>query len=115
LFETTFIQGNGVHFICPPSPFREFAEPYDLPLFDKPRFNLQMSRGKNLNSQTIKEPRRVGRNIRWLVRPIIKVVIAEQTYVQHENSSVDIDSVQGIDVVAAVRFRDIAVSILLKS
>src|SRR4029077_295066 len=82
-----------------------------LPSIDEPGLNLQLLRRKNLDPRSVEEPRRVGRNIRGLIGPVVKVVEAEETDIRQEDSSVDINSVQCIEVVAAVCLGKIAVSI----
>src|SRR5262245_6002997 len=52
--------------------------PIGLPAVDDPRLDLQLVSREPLNSQSIEKPRRVGRNIRRLVSPVVEVVIAEQ-------------------------------------
>src|ERR1700682_637824 len=79
------------------------AEPaIGLPSVDDPRLNLQFVGRKPLNSHPVKEPGSVGRHIRWLVSPVIEVVVAEQSNVGHENSRIQIEAVVHIPVVASV-------------
>ena len=66
---------------------------------------------KDLDADSIKEPRCVRRNIRRLVGPVIEVVVAEQADIGDEDSRVHVDSMQGIEVVSAICFGEIAVSI----
>src|SRR5580692_12767778 len=80
-----------------------------LPAVDDPWFNLQLVRGEPLNSKPVEKPRRVGRNIRRLVGPVVEVVIAEEADVRHKYSGVDVEPVIHIEVVAAVGFRKILV------
>ena len=68
-----------------------------------------MGVGKNLHPQAIEKPRRVGGNVRRLVSPVVKVVVAEQADVRQENARIDIDPIQGVDVVAAVGLCQITV------
>src|SRR5208283_3817859 len=65
----------------------------------------------NLDADAFEKPGRVGRNVRRLVGPVIVVVIAEQADVGHENSSVDVDSVQRVDVITAIGFGEVAIGI----
>src|SRR5450755_1698082 len=65
--------------------------------------------GKQLYPDPIEKPWSIGRHIGWLIGPIIKVVVAEQSDVRHENSSVHIDSVHRIEVVTAVSLRKVTV------
>ena len=83
-----------------------------LPSIDNPRLDLQMGRGENLDPQALEKPWRVGGNIRGLVGPVIEVVVAEQADVGHENSRVDVDPVQRVNVIAAVGFCQVAVRIV---
>src|SRR5579863_10036136 len=64
-----------------------------LPSINDPRLNFQMVGRKNLNSYTLKKPRRVGRDIGGLISPVIEIVVAEQADVRHEDTGVDIHSV----------------------
>src|ERR1035441_10586451 len=67
-----------------------------LPSIDEPRLDFQVGGGENLHSQSLEKPWRVGRNIRRLVGPIIKVVIAEEADVRHEDARVNVDPIQQI-------------------
>ncbi len=107
--------GNNVHprsrspLDLPAQSFPRIGRPVRLPSVDEPRLNLQVRRGEDLNSQAIEKPRRVRRNIGRLVSPVIKVVIAEKPDIRHENSRVDVDPVQRIDVITAVSLPQIAI------
>ena len=63
-----------------------------LPTVNDPGLDLQLLRGKPLNSQSIEEPRCVGRDEGRLVNPIIEVVVAEQADVRHEDSGIDVQA-----------------------
>jgi len=76
-----------------------------LPTVDDPRLNLQLLGWKILNTQAVEEPRRVRRNERGLVSPVVEVVVAEEANVGHEDSGVNIEPIVHVKVVAAVRFR----------
>ena len=65
--------------------------------------------GKICIRTPIEEPWSVGGNIGRLIRPVVEVVVAEQANVRQENSGVDVNAVQRIDVVTAVGFCQIAV------
>jgi hypothetical protein len=67
---------------CVPDSRPVTEAPVGLPSVDKPRLDFQMRGGKNLHSYTIEEPRRVGRDIRRLISPVVKVVITEESYVR---------------------------------
>ena len=67
--------------------------------------------GEHLYTYTLEKPRRVGGNEGWLVGPVIEVVVAEQTDIRHEDSGVNVHSMHPVNVVAAVRFRKIAIRI----
>src|SRR5579862_4911187 len=63
-----------------------------LPSVDVPIFDLQFIRRKYLHAQAVEKPRSVGGNIGRLVCPVVKIVVAEEADVRHEDSSVDVDS-----------------------
>src|ERR1700683_3648416 len=52
-----------------------------------------------------------GRNKRRLNSPSGKIGVAEQSYVRHENSGGDVDSIQRVNVITTVRLRHIAIRI----
>src|ERR1700677_119270 len=70
-----------------------------------------MGRGKSLDAHTVEKPRSVGRDVGRLVSPVIKIVVAEQADVGHEDPRVHIHPVQYVEVISAVRFRYVAVSV----
>src|SRR5258708_34278940 len=70
-----------------------------------------MRGGKDLHPHAIEEPRCIRRDVRRLIGPVIKVVITEETYVRHENSSIYIDAMQLIEVISAIRLREVAIGI----
>src|SRR5262249_40922876 len=72
---------------------------------DDPGLNLQLVRGEPLDADAVEEPWCVGGNIRWLISPVIEVVVAEQSDVGHENPGIDVQSVIYVKVVSAVGFR----------
>lgn len=80
-----------------------------LPAVDDPGLDLQFVRGKPLNAKAVKEPRSVGRDIRRLIGPVIKVVVAEQANIGNENSGINIEPVIYVKVIAAVSLRYIFV------
>src|ERR1022692_2984823 len=83
-----------------------------LPSVDEPRFDLQLVGWEPLHAHAVKEPGRIGRHIRGLIGPIIVIVVTEETDVRHEDSCVDIESVLHVEVIPAVGFGYILVSIL---
>src|SRR5215472_3409835 len=80
-----------------------------LPPVSEPRLDLKVLCRKNLHAYAIEKPRRVGRNKRRLVRPVVKIVVTEQPDVRHEDSRVDVNAVQHIKVIAAVGLGNVAV------
>ena len=82
-----------------------------LPTIDEPGLDFEMLSRENLHAYAIEEPRRVRRDVRGLIGPIVEVVIAEQAYVGHEDSRIHVDPMQDIEVVSAVRFGYVAISI----
>ena len=71
-----------------------------LPPISEPRLNLQVFGGKNLDPDPVKKPRRVRRNVRRLVGPVIKIVIAEQANVGHKDARIDIETMLHVPVIA---------------
>src|SRR6266850_7925909 len=71
-----------------------------------------MLRRENLYSNAVEEPWGVGGNIRRLIRPVVELVVAEEADIGHEDSGVDIDPMQGVEVVTAVRFGEITIGVV---
>ena len=46
-----------------------------------------------------------------MIGPIVEIVVTEQADVRHEDAGIHIDSVQSVEVIATIRFGDIAISI----
>src|ERR1700730_7507433 len=67
---------------------------------------------EDLNSKASEKPRSVGRNIGRLIRPIVELVVTEETDIRHEDTGINIDSVQGVEMISTVRFRQITVGIV---
>src|SRR5260370_16325540 len=84
-----------------------------LPTIDEPGFNLQLIAGKDLDAHSIEEPRRVGRNERRLIGPIIEVVEAPKPDVGQEDSRVNIDSMHLVYVISTVAFRDLPIVVIV--
>ena len=82
-----------------------------LPSIDQPELGLQLFCREDLNAQPIEEPWRVRRHIRWLVSPVVKVVVAEQPDVRHEDPGIHVDAVQHIEVISAIGFGKVAVGV----
>ena len=107
----TVIVGNDVDpglrrpFNLPSDTGRVIGRSVRLPAIDEPGLDLQVRGRKNLHTHTVKEPGSVGGNIGWLVSPIVEIVVAEQADVRHEDSRVDIDAVQHVEVISAICFR----------
>src|SRR5215469_6388741 len=94
--------------VWPPQDLHAEARPgvepsIRLPPIREPRLNLQMLCRKNLNAHAVEEPRRVRRNIRRLIGPVVELVVTEQAHVRHEDACVHVDSMQRVEVVATVR------------
>ena len=70
-----------------------------LPSVDEPRFNLQLVGRKPLDSDTVKEPRRVRRYKRRLVGPVVEIVVAKEPNIGHKNSGVDVQPMVHVEVV----------------
>src|ERR1700732_3848597 len=67
---------------------------------------------KDLNSKTSEKPRSVGRNIGRLIGPVVELVVTEQPDIRHEDAGIDVDSVERVEMISAVRFRQITVGIV---
>src|SRR5271157_567200 len=92
------------------SEARRAAKPaIRLPSVDDPRFNLQFLGGEPLYAYAIEEPWRVRRHVRWLVGPVIEVVVTEQADIGDEDSSINVQAIVHIPVVPAPCFRHVAV------
>src|SRR5208283_3556103 len=113
----TIVVGNDVHpwkwrpLDLAAQAFSRIGGTVGLPSVDDPRLDLQVGTGKYLDSHTFKKPWRIGRNVRRLIRPVVVVVITEQADVRHENSGVDVDPVQHVEVITAVGFCQVAIGI----
>src|SRR5260370_22828022 len=77
-----------------------------LPAVDEPRLDLQRIGGEPLDSQSIEEPGRVGRNEGRLVSPVVEIVVAEEADVRDENAGIDSQPVGHIEMIAGIRFRN---------
>src|SRR5258708_13550504 len=62
-----------------------------------------------MDAADIKTPRSVGRNVGWLVGPVVKFVKTEEPDIGEKDSGVHVNPVQFVDVIAAVSFCDIAI------
>lgn len=82
-----------------------------LPSVDDPWLDLQFLGRKILNAEAVEEPRRVRRHERWLVGPVIEVVITEEADVGDEYAGVHVEAVANVPVIAAPCFGDIFVGI----
>src|ERR1700682_4646746 len=67
---------------------------------------------KNLNAHSVEKPRRIRRDIRRLIGPVVELVVTEKPDVGHKDSRIDVDSMQCVEVVAAVCLRNIPVRIV---
>src|SRR6202140_2068991 len=71
-----------------------------------------MCGGKYLDSKANEKPRCVGRNVGRLIGPIVELVVTEEADIRHEDSGVDVDSVERVEVISTVRFREITVGVV---
>src|SRR6266850_6016552 len=71
-----------------------------------------MLRRENLYSNAVEEPWGVGGNIRRLIRPVVELIVAEEADIGHKDSGVDIDAMQGVEMVATVRFGEITIGVV---
>src|ERR1700730_6488735 len=71
-----------------------------------------MGCGKDLHTKTSEKPRGVGRNIGRLIGPVVELVVTEEADIRHENTGIDVDSVESIKMIPAVRFRQITVGVV---
>src|SRR6266849_8194492 len=83
-----------------------------LPAINKPWLDLQVLCGENLHAHAVEEPRRIRRNIRRLIRPVVELVVTEQPDVGHEDPGIHVDPMQCVEVVAAISLRNIAVGVV---
>jgi len=82
-----------------------------LPAVDEPGFDLQLGCGEPLHAHAVEEPGRVRRDIRRLIRPVVKLVVGEQADIRHEDACVDVYAMLYIEVIAAIGLRDVPVCI----
>lgn len=82
-----------------------------LPTIDEPRFDLEFIGGKPLNPRPVKVPWCIRRNIRWLITPVIKVIVAKQTNVRQKEPRLNVDTMLHVHVVSTPGFSDVAVSV----
>src|SRR5215472_5808982 len=75
-----------------------------LPSVNDPGLDLKLVRGKPLDPDAVEEPGCVGRDIRRLIGPVVKVVVTEQANVRDENSRVKIEPMVHIEVITCVGF-----------
>src|ERR1700676_396748 len=67
---------------------------------------------KDLDSKAREKPWGVGRNVGRLIGPIIELVVTEQTDIRHEDTGINVDSVESIKVISTVCFRQITVRVI---
>src|SRR4029077_3615024 len=82
-----------------------------LPAVNDPRLDLQFVSHEYLRAHAVEEPRRIRRDVRWLVRPVVELVETEKPDVGKENSRVNVYAVQRVEMIAAVCFGDVAIRI----
>src|SRR5450432_45605 len=80
-----------------------------LPSVNKPWLDLQVVSWKPLHPHAVEKPRSIRRDVRWLISPIVEVVIAKETDVRYEYTGIDVEAVIDIEVVAAICLRHILV------
>jgi len=83
-----------------------------LPAVHQPGLDLQLVAGKDLRPHAVEEPRSVRRHVGRLIGPVVEVVIAPETDVRHEDAGLDVDAIQRVEVVPAVRLGDVAVRVV---
>src|SRR4029077_420687 len=83
-----------------------------LPSVDEPRLNLQFRCREDLYPHPIEKPWRVRGNIRRLIGPVVEIVVTEEADVRHENSCVNVDSMQRVEVVSTVRFGQVPIGVV---
>src|SRR5262249_49109214 len=86
--------------------------PVRLPSVDDPGLDLQLVARIDLNPNAIEVPGSVGRNVGRLICPVVKLVEAEESDVGEENSAVDVDPVQLVDVVAPIGLTEVAIGVV---
>src|SRR5690348_1041328 len=94
----------------PSNPWAAVESSIRLPSIHEPGLDLEMFSREDLDAHSIEEPRGIGRDIRGLVCPVVKVVIAEQPDVGHENAGINVDAVHHAKMVSTIGFRNVAVS-----
>src|SRR5262249_22293133 len=90
---------------------RRVELPVRLPAIHDPGLDLELVAREHLDSNAVEVPRSVRRHIGWLVRPVVEIVVAEQSDVRHEDTGVQIDPVPGVPVISAVRLGDVAIGV----
>src|ERR1700686_5450533 len=63
---------------------------------------LDLNAVVRLDAHAIEEPRSIGRDVRRLISPVIKLVVAEQAHIRHEDTGIDIHPMQYVEMVATV-------------
>src|ERR1700733_754630 len=73
--------------------------------------DLQFGGWKPLNAHAVEEPGRVGRHVRGLIGPVVKLVKREQTDIGEENTSVHVEAMLDVEVVACVGLAYITIGV----
>src|ERR1019366_1986665 len=102
--------------IGPPEDLRADARPVieaarGLPSVHQPGLDFPVLIGENLYAHAIAEPWRVRRHVRWLIGPVVEVVVAEQAHIRHEDPGLNIDTIHYVEVISGVGLGDIAIGI----
>src|ERR1019366_3815578 len=82
-----------------------------LPAVDEPGFKLQLVRREPLGAETGEKPRRVRRNVRGLIAPVVEAVVTVQTDERHEDTGLEIQTVLHVHVVTGITFREVPVGV----
>ena len=73
-----------------------------LPAVDEPWLDLQLGRWKPLHAHAVKEPWRIGGDVRRLIGPVVELIKREQTDVGEEDAGIHVEAVLDVEVIARI-------------
>src|ERR1700734_1759535 len=94
----------GLGYICTTEARHFIKRAIRLPSVDYPYLDFRFYRREHLYPDTIKEPWRIIRSVRWLIGPVFKVIIKKQTNVRYENTHINVDAMPYIKMITAISF-----------
>src|ERR1700733_4372906 len=80
-----------------------------LPTIDDPRLDFQLCSREPLDAEAVKEPGSIGGDERWLIGPIVEVVVTEKADIGNKDTGINVEAMIHIPVISTPGLRDIFV------